>query len=73
MFDLSSSRGIGFGLNRIHKIIIIPVIKFINRDCEGNDLLFSRMGGGCLLNMKGLCRDCDIASSDDKIFSLEHN
>ena len=50
-------------------VIAIPVIQFIIGDCKGNDLLCGRKGGHHL-NMKGLCRDCNIAPKDgDKISS----
>ena len=49
-----------FGNNKKHGVIAIPVIQFIIGDYKGNDLLCGRMGGHSL-NMKGLCRDCDIS------------
>ena len=58
-----------FGNGDRHTVIAIPVIQFIIGDCKGNDLLCGRKGGHHL-NMKGLCRDCNIAPKDgDKISS----
>ena len=58
-----------FGNGYKHTVIAIPVIQFIIGDCKGNDLLCGRKGGHHL-NMKGLCRDCNISPKDgDKISS----
>ena len=52
-----------FGKGRKNDVIKIPVIQFIIDDCKWNDLLCGRKGVHSL-NMKGLCRDCDIKSSN---------
>ena len=53
-----------FGNNKTHDVIAIPVVQFIIGDCKGNDLLCDRKGGHSL-NMKGLCRDCNVSPDDD--------
>ena len=67
MKEIRDSGGIkmtlDFGKNRVHNVIAIPVIQFIIGDCKGNDLLCGRKGGHSL-NMKGLCRDCDVTPKD---------
>ena len=52
-----------FGSGRKHDIIEIPVIQFIIGDCKGNDLLRG-IKCGRSLNMKGLCRDCNVKLLD---------
>ena len=54
---------LNFGDNRIYEVIAIPVIQFIIGDCKRNDMLCGRMGGH-MLQMKGLCRDCDISPNE---------
>lgn len=49
-----------FSTGQSHRVILLPVIQFIIGDCKGNDLLCGRMGGHNL-QMKGLCRDCNIS------------
>ena len=49
-----------FGKYGKHEVIAIPVIQFIIGDCKGNDTLCGRKGGHAI-NMKGLCRDCNIS------------
>ena len=67
MHHIRQSGGIrltlNFGDNRIHEVITIPVIQFIIGDCKGNDMLCGRMGGH-MLQMKGLCRNCDISLNE---------
>ena len=52
-----------FGKHGKHNVIAIPVIQYIIGDCKGNDTLCGRKGGHSL-NMKGLCRDCNIPPDD---------
>ena len=54
---------LNFGDDQIYEVIAIPVIQFIIGDCKGNDMLCGRMGGHTL-QMKDLCRDCDISPND---------
>ena len=67
MHHIRQSSGIrltlDFGDNRIHQVIAIVVIQCIIGDCKGNDMLCGRMGGHTL-QMKGICRDCDISPND---------
>ena len=49
--------------NLIYRVTAIPVIQFIIGDFKGNDMLCGRMSG-YTLQMKGLCRDCDISPND---------
>ena len=70
MKDIYNGGGIkmtlDFGFGRKHEVIAIPVIQYIIGDCKGNDLLCGRKGGHHI-QMKGLCRDCNIspAQGDD--------
>ena len=52
-----------FGNNKTHEVIAISVVQFIIGDCKGNDLLCGHKGGHSL-NMKGLCRDCNVSPQD---------
>ena len=52
-----------FVSNHINEVIAIPVIQFIIGDCKWNDMLYGRMGVHTL-QMKGLCRECDIPPKD---------
>ena len=52
-----------FGNGKTHEVIAMPVIQFIIGDCKGNDLLCGRKGGHHI-DMKGLCRDCNISPND---------
>ena len=49
-----------FGNGNVHHVTAIPVIQYIIGDCKGNDLLCGRKAGHHI-NMKGLCRDCNIS------------
>ena len=57
------SMTLDFGNNNKHDVVAIPVLQYVIGDCKGNDLLCGRMGGHSL-NMKGLCRDCDVKPCD---------
>ena len=67
-----------FGTYGKHEVIAIPFIQFIIGDCKGNDTLCSRKGGHAL-NMKGLCRDCNISPENgddtciDRPLLFKHN
>ena len=52
-----------FGNNNKHEVIAMPVIQYIIGDCKGNDLLCGRKAGHHI-QMKGLCRDCNISPQD---------
>ena len=52
-----------FGNGKRHNVVAMPVIQYIVGDCKGNDLLCGRKGGHHI-EMKGLCRDCNIAPND---------
>ena len=54
---------LNFGVDGKHEVIAIPVIQYVIGDCKGNDTLCGRKGGHSL-QMKGLCRDCNIHPSE---------
>jgi hypothetical protein len=49
-----------------HKVILKMPLQFVIGDCEGHDKLLGRFKGHTM-NLKGLCRDCDVPTqeSDD--------
>ena len=53
-----------FGKHGKHKVVAIPVIHYIIGDFKVNDTLCGRKGGHSL-NMKALCRECNIPPDDD--------
>ena len=67
MKDIRDNGGIksslDFGCDRSHDVIEIPVIQFIIGDYKDHDLLCGRKGEH-FINMKSLCRDCDVKPSD---------
>ena len=66
MREIRANGGIKLTLSldgRSFDVIAIPVIQFIIGDCKGNDLICGRKGGHSL-QMKGLCRDCNIKPQD---------
>jgi hypothetical protein len=56
-----------FGEDGQHDVILRLPLQFIIGDCEGHDKLVGRYKGHTM-NMKGLCRDCDVptANADDE-------
>jgi hypothetical protein len=55
-----------FGGERKHNVVLKMPLQFVIGDCEGHDKLVGRFKGHTM-NIKGLCRDCDISTehSDD--------
>jgi hypothetical protein len=51
------------GGQRKHNVILKMPLQFVIGDCEGHDKLLGRFKGHTM-NIKGLCRDCDIPTQD---------
>jgi hypothetical protein len=46
-----------------HNVILKMPLQFVIGDCEGHDKLLGRFKGHTM-NLKGLCRDCDVPTQD---------
>jgi hypothetical protein len=67
--DLKKIQSDGFpwildlGGERKHNVVLRMPLQFVIGDCEGHDKLLGRFKGHTM-NLKGLCRDCDIPTRD---------
>ena len=76
--DLTTIQADGFpwildlGTEQKHNVVLKMPLQFVIGDCEGHDKLVGRFKGHTM-NIKGLCRDCDVPTDDsDDVHWLCH-